>query len=151
MKAFGTWLRMIAIGSVASMLLATVAGAQQTMTVDGLVVSLGIVPADVALRAEGHRESHPPKPPGGSQHILVTLDDSKTGKRISDADVVVTVTDPRGQVLTKPLLHTQAGGLADYSELFVFGWSGHYSIRVVITRGSGAKPIEARFTVTHEV
>jgi hypothetical protein len=51
----------------------------------------------------------------------------------------------------KALLHTQAGGLADYSDLFVFGWSGEYALRVLITPRPGAKPIEARFTVHHSV
>ena len=152
MSSFANALRiLLAIVGFELLLLSSGAIAQQTATVDGIVVNLGIVPAEVALRAEGHREKHPANPPGGSQHILVTLDDAKTGKRIGDAEVAVTVTDPRGRELTKPLLHTQAGGLPDYSELFVFEWSGRYAIRVAITRQPGAKPIEARFTVTHEI
>ena len=110
----------------------------------------------VALRADGHRDAHPTQPPGGSQHLLITLDDEKSGKRIGDAEVVIEVTDPHGRMEKKPLLHTQAGGLADYSELFIFGWSGAYSIRVIITPRPGtprpgAKPIETRFTVNHMV
>jgi hypothetical protein len=65
--------------------------------------------------------------------------------------VVVEVTDPHGHVDRKPLLHTQAGGLPDYSELFEFRWSGEYSIRVIITPRPDAKPIETRFTVKHAV
>ena len=134
------------------MLLAwTPAAAQQINTVAGVVVNIGIVPAEVALRADGHREAHPPHPPSGSQHLLVTLDDEKTHKRIGDAEVLVEVTDPHGRVEKKPLLHTQSGGLADYSELFVFGWSGEYTIRVLVTPQPGAKPIETRFTVHHSV
>ena len=125
--------------------------AQQTTKVAGIIVNFGIVPAAVALRADGHRDAHPTQPPGGSQHLLITLDEEKSGKRIGDAEVVVEVTDPRGRVEKKPLLHTQAGGLADYSELFIFRWSGDYSIRVIITPQPGAKPIETRFTVNHTV
>ena len=51
---------------------------------------------------------------------------------------------------TKPLLHTQSGGLPDYSELFTFGWSGEYKVRVIIKR-PGAAPIETLFTVHHAV
>jgi len=127
------------------------AAAQQTTTVAGLVVNFGIVPAAVALRADGHRDAHPTNPPGGSQHLLITLDEQKSGKRIGDAEVVIEVTDPHGRVEKKPLLHTQGGGLPDYSELFVFGWSGQYSIRVLITPQPGAKPIETQFTVNHTV
>ncbi len=125
--------------------------AQQGRTVAGFIVNFGIVPAAVALRAEGHRDAHPTNPPGGSQHLLITLDEEKSGKRIGDAEVVIEVTDPHGRVEKKPLLHTQGGGLPDYSELFVFGWSGEYSIRVIITPQPGAKPIETRFTVNHTV
>lgn len=115
-----------------------------------MVVRLGIVPAEVALRAEGHREAHPQNPVPGSQHLLITLDDKATGAHIADAEVTVEVTDPRGNVAKKPLLHTQAGGRADYSELFEFGWSGSYSIRVTIKPRSGA-PVETRFTVHHTI
>jgi hypothetical protein len=125
--------------------------AQQTKTVGGLMVSFGLVPAEVALRAEGHRESHPANPPSGSQHLLITLDEEKSGKRIGDVEVVIEVTDPQGRVEKKPLLHTQAGGFPDYSELFRFGSPGDYSVRVIITTRPGAKPIETRFTVKHTV
>lgn len=127
------------------------AAAQQSRTVAGFIVNFGIVPAEVALRADGHRDAHPTQPPGGSQHLLITIDDEKDRKRIGDAEVVIEVTDPHGRVRKKPLLHTQAGGLADYSELFIFGWSGEYSIRAIITPRPGAKPIEARFTVNHMI
>jgi len=125
--------------------------AQQSKTVSGMVINFGIMTADQALRAEGHRDAHPAHPPPGSQHLLITLDDAKTGKRIGDAEVAIEVTDPRRHVEKKPLLHTQGGGLPDYSELFVFGWSGEYSIRVIITPKPGAKPVEALFTVHHQV
>jgi hypothetical protein len=112
---------------------------------------LGIVRAEVALRADGHRDAHPLHPPSGSQHLLVTLDEEQSHKRLAEPEVVVEVTDPRGGVERKPLLHTQAGGFPDYSELFKFGSPGSYSISVVITPRPGAKPVEARFTVHHTI
>ena len=127
------------------------AAAQQSKTVGGFVVNLGIVPAALALRADGHRDAHPPNPPPGSQHLLITLDEEKGGKRVGDAEVAIEVTDPRGNVEKKTLLHTQGGGLPDYSDLFVFRSSGKYSIRVIITPRPDAKPVEARFAVNHEV
>jgi hypothetical protein len=144
------------LGTIAAVLLglgflAIPAAAQQTKTVGGLIVNFGIVPAEVALRADGHRDMHPTNPPPGSQHLLVTLDDEKTGKRIGDADVVVEVSDPAGRVEKKPLLRTQAGGFPDYSELFRFASPGEYTIQVTITSKSGTKPIEARFTVKHSI
>ena len=136
---------------LAIVLASTVAVAQQVKSVAGVVVNFGIVPAAVALRADGHRDMHPPNPPSGSQHLLVTLADEKTQARIGDAAVSIEVTDPHGRVEAKPLLHTQAGGVPDYSELFTFGWSGEYRIRVIIALNSGAKPIETRFTVHHSI
>ena len=132
-------------------MLAWTPAAAQQVKAGGYNVNLGIVPAEVALRADGHRDAHPTNPPSGAQHLLITLDDEKTGKRIGDAEVVVEVTDPHGRVDKKPLLHTQAGGFPDYSELFHFGWSGEYSIHVIITPQPGAKPVETRFTVNHTV
>jgi hypothetical protein len=129
----------------------TPAVAQQSKTVAGLIVNFGIVPAAVALRADGHRDAHPEHPPSGSQHLLITLDEEKGGKRIGDAEVLVEVTDPQGHVEKKAMLHTQGGGFPDYSELFVFGWSGEYSIRVIITPTPGAKPIQTRFVVNHVI
>jgi len=126
------------------------AAAQYSKTIDGVVVNLGIVPAEVALRAEGHRDAHPLNPPSGSQHLLVTLDEEKTHRRLAEPEVAVEVTDPRGSIEKKAMLHTQGGGYPDYSELFTFSWPGTYSIRVVISR-AGAKPVEAQFTVRHSI
>jgi hypothetical protein len=136
---------------LAIVLASTAAAGQQVKSVAGVVVNFGVMPAEVALRADGHRDMHPPNPPSGSQHLLVMLADEKTQARIGDAAVSIEVTDPRGRVETKPMLHTQAGGVPDYSELFTFGWSGEYKIRVIITLNSGAKPIETRFTVRHSI
>ncbi len=150
MNALAKRARMMAVALLTIALACAPVAAQQSRSVDGLVINLGIVPAEVALRADGHRDMHPANPPSGSQHLLITVDEEKTGKRIGDADVVIEVTDPRGHVEKKPLLHTQAGGFPDYSELFRFGWEGEYTIRVIITPQPGAKPINARFTVHHK-
>lgn len=137
--------------AVLALAAASPAWAQQSTTVNGLVVNFGAVPAEVALSAAGHSQAHPAHPPAGSEHLLVTLDDQKTGQRIGDADVAIEVTEPHGHVQTKHLLHTQAGGFADYSELFTFGSSGKYSIRVIIVPPHSAKPIETEFVVHHVI
>ena len=54
------------------------AAAQHSKTVGGFVVNLGIVSAELALSAEGHRDAHPLHPPSGSQHLLITLDEVTT-------------------------------------------------------------------------
>lgn len=125
--------------------------AEHRLSADGLVVHFGIMSAEQALRADGHRDAHPANPPGGSQHLLFVIEDAKSGKRVSDAEVDVAVTDPKGQVERKRMLHTQGGGFPDYSELFVFSWSGKYAVQVVITPGAGGAPIRTRFTVDHSL
>jgi hypothetical protein len=143
--------RLCLLAAVAALSFLGSANAQQSKTVGGLVINFGIMSAEQALRADGHRDAHPQHPPSGSQHLLITLDEEKTRKRIGDAEVSIEVKDPRGHLEKKALLHTQAGGLPDYSELFVFSWSGDYAIRVVITPKGGAKPVETSFTVNHKV
>ena len=127
------------------------ASAQQLRTVDGLVINFGLMSAEKAIHAEGHRDAHPDRFPSDSQHILVTLADEKTGRRIGDADVVVEVVDPKGKAAKKPMLHTSAAGMSDYSELFVFGWAGTYSVRVNVTQSKGSKPVKTTFTVHHQL
>jgi hypothetical protein len=142
---------LIAAAAVALSLACSPGLAQEQKTVAGLVINFGITPAEMALRADGHRDAHPLHPPSGSQHLLITLDDEKSHKRIGDAEVEVEVKDPRGHVERKTLLHTQAGGLPDYSDLFVFAWSGRYNVRVIVTPRPGVKPVETQFTVNHQI
>ena len=144
MKAFTFWV-------LAGLVAAAPARAQQEKTVNGLVIDLGVMSAEKAVHAEGHRDAHPGAFPSGSQHILITVVDAKTRARIGDATVVVAVRSPNGKVEEKPLLHTQAAGLADYSELFVFPSSGTYQLRVKITPVHGPKSTEAMFTMRHEI
>jgi hypothetical protein len=141
-------MRALSVFLAAAVLTAVPALAQQAKTVDGVVINLGLMAAEQAIHAAGHSEAHPAKFPSGSQHVLITLADAKTGP-IGDAQVLVEVVDPKGRVEKKALLHTSAAGRPDYSELFVFGWSGTYSLRVTATRANGAKPLDARFTVHH--
>jgi hypothetical protein len=131
-------------------LAASPALAQQMKTVDGLVINLGLMSAEQAVHAEGHRQAHPDKFPSGSQHVLIAVAEQKSGRRIADADVVVEVIDPKGKAVSKPLLHTSAAGMPDYSELFVFGWSGSYTLRVNIARGK-AQAVKTSFTVHHQI
>jgi hypothetical protein len=114
----------LALWAFAAALAATPAAAQQEKVVDGLVVNLGLMSAEKAVHAEGHRDAHPATFPSGSQHVLITLVEAN--------------------------LHTQAAGLADYSELFRFGSAGRYSLRVKISPPQG-KRTETVFTVNHQI
>src|SRR5690349_10387273 len=123
----------------------------QEKTVNGLVINLGLMPAEKAVHAVGHAEAHPQTFPSGSQHILIMVADAKSHKPIGDATVVVAVRSPDGAIEEKPLLHTQAAGVPDYSELFVFGASGTYLLHVKIMPGHGRASTETSFTVHHSL
>src|SRR4051812_36364011 len=43
---------------------------QQQKTIEGVVINFGLVTAERAVHAEGHRDMHPDKFPSGSQHVL---------------------------------------------------------------------------------
>ena len=132
-------------------LAASPATAQQMKSVNGLVINFGLMSAEQAVHAEGHRDAHPDKFPSGSQHVLITVADEKSGRRIADAQVMVELVDPKGKAVSKPLLHTSAAGMPDYSELFVFGWSGSYTLRVNIAPGNGAQSVKTSFIVHHQL
>ena len=137
----------------AALALAATASFGQERSVGGLVINLGLMTAAKAMQADGHREAHERAFTNSSaaEHLLVTIEDAKTKRRIGDARVVVYVTDPKGKVESRPMLRTQAAGLADYSEIFQFGWTGKYEIRVVVIPTPDAKPVEARFKVNHSL
>jgi hypothetical protein len=132
-------------------LIALPAWAQQVKTVAGVVINLGLMSAEQAIHAEGHRDAHPSTFPSGSQHVLISLADEKTHRPIGDAEVTVELIDPKGKAVSKPLLHTSAAGMPDYSELFVFGWSGTYTLRVNVMPHNGAQTVRTSFTVNHSL
>jgi len=141
----------LAAAFVGLTLAATVSFGQEK-SVGGLVINLGLMSAAKAMQVDGHREAHEHAFTNsiGAEHLLVTIGDAKTKRRIGDARVVVYVKDPKGKVESHPMLRTQSAGLADYSEIFQFGWTGKYEIRVVVTMPD-AKPVETRFTVNHSL
>lgn len=139
--------------AVIALALTTTTSLGQEKSVGGLIINLGLMTAAKAMQVDGHREAHAHAFTNSSaaEHLLVTIEDVKTKQRIGDARVVVEVTDPKGKVESRPLLRTQSAGLPDYSEIFQFGWSGKYEIRVMVTPKPNAKPIEARFSVDHSI
>jgi hypothetical protein len=66
---------------------------------------------------------------------------------IGDADVTVQLKNPRGTLQKKALMPMLTAGYPDYSEVFDFGWSGHYTLTVLVKRKGAPGPVEARFDV----
>lgn len=133
---------------VAALALAALpAAAQQMKTVGGIVINIGIVKAIDAEHVDAQHGVHKGGHGAGAEHIVVALADKKAGARIADAEVSIEVRDPKGKVEKKPLMAMITAGFPDYSEVFQFGWSGKYRVRVIVMPNGAAKPVEARFTV----
>ena len=139
---------MVSTAALAAMLALPVC-AQQMKTVGGLVINIGIVSAIDAEHVDAQHGAHKGGHGSGARHIVVSLAEQSGGARIGDAQVSIEVKNPRGVVQKKPLMPMVTAGFPDYSEVFDFGWSGKYVVRVLIQRPGAAKPVEAAFTVNH--
>jgi hypothetical protein len=142
------------VGKVAVALLSALVSltgyAQSQKTVNGLVVDIGIVNAIEAEHTDAQHGTHKGGHGSGSQHILISLAEEKSGTRVADAQVSIELRNPKGVVQKKALMPMVTAGYPDYSEVFDFGWSGMYQLRVVILR-KGARPVEAAFSINHVI
>ena len=142
--------RVLAAGALSAALVAAPVAAQQMKTVGGVVVNIGIISAIAAEHADARHGVHKGGHGSGMEHVVVSLAEEKSGARIGDADVTIEVKTPKGSVQKKPALPMVTAGYPDYSEVFDFGWSGSYVVRVSVKR-KAAKPIEAVFTVNRVI
>jgi hypothetical protein len=142
--------RLLAAAALGASLTALPAAAQQMKTVGGVVVNIGIISAIAAEHADARHGVHKGGHGSGMEHVVVSLAEEKSGARIGDADVTIEVKTPKGSVQKKPALPMVTAGYPDYSEVFDFGWSGSYVVRVSVKR-KAAKPIEAVFTVNRVI
>lgn len=127
------------------------AWAEHQKAIDGMVINIGVVPASKAAKFPSETEKHGATYTSGAQHILVSLSDAKTGGHIADARVTLDLRDPKGKSQKKLLVAGSTAGIPDYSEIFDFGWSGQYRIRVTIERQSGKRPVTANLKWQHVV
>ena len=118
--------------------------------VQGYVVNIGVTPIGslASIGAEG--EIHAARPQSGAQHVMVSISDARTGRHVDSARVAVDVVDPKGTVQRQDLLLAFTGEVPDYSETFVFGWSGRYRIHVTV-RSADGKSMQTEFTWYHKV
>jgi hypothetical protein len=142
--SFPTFLAASALGLA---LVASPLSAQQMKKVDGIVVNIGIVHALEAEHVDAQHGVHKGGHGSGAQHVIVSLAEEKSGARIGDAEVSIELQDPQGRLQRKAMMAMITAGFPDYSEVFNFGWSGRYTLRVSITRKGMAKPVRTAFTV----
>jgi hypothetical protein len=135
--------------AAATCLAAAPAVAEHRKVVGGLVINIGVVPAAALVRADAYeRSSHPGALGRGTHHLVVSVADESTGRPVGDGRVTVELVDPKGSRQSKMLIRGDAGGFPDYSEVFRFGWTGSYQVKVNVERASTA-PVRASFSWTH--
>jgi hypothetical protein len=148
-------MRLSGIAGPAFILAAALAGApalaQQEKTVADVTIRLGIVTALAAEHVDAQHGVHRGGHGSGMEHLVVSLANSATGAHIAGADVVVEVRDPKGKVQSKSLQGMITAGYPDYSEVFDFGWTGRYTIRMTILRKGAARPVKASFSHDHVI
>jgi hypothetical protein len=124
------------------------ADAPLSRTVGGTTIHLGVTPVATALQRAGpHPEQalHSLKRSGsGSQHLTVALFD-RSGERITDADVTVTVSEPGLNEQRKPLERMTLGGVPSYGNTFDMKPGALYAIRVVVRRPAFNATTETSF------
>jgi hypothetical protein len=138
------------LGLLLCVLASGAAWADHQKVAQGLVINLGIVPAAKLAQFPVEAATHGGRLPGGAQHLLVSLSDGKSGAHVQAAKVTVELRDPKGAVQKKDLVLGRTGEIPDYSEIFIFGWSGKYRVRVTVEPKDG-KPFRADFTWSHQV
>lgn len=106
----------------------------ETKTVDGLKVTLGMTSVDeIRKHPEEHPEIKMHGGPKGTHHLLIHIEDEKTGKVVGDMSVKVTVHNPDGTKALKTLEPMEIAGFRDYGNYFDFKALGNYHIEVAIT------------------
>ena len=136
----------------ASLALSLAAGAWAQVpgekTSRGLVIRIGIVPAEqVAQHPPAHPEKrmHEPRPRSGRDHLVISLDDARSGARVADATVRATVVRVGFGEERRALERMDAGGTVTFGGYFDFHTRGSYRIRIDIRRPGDASPTIAEF------
>jgi hypothetical protein len=128
-----------------------VAAADATLTrvVGDVTVHLGVTPVAKAVERETSHASevtHGRKRVGkAAQHVVVALFETKSGERITDAQVSVTVAELGLNTEEKPLARMTVGGVTSYGNTFDIRPGGRYTIKVAIRRPGVHTPVETSF------
>lgn len=107
-------------------------------TVAGIKVVLAIVHVEEIKR---HPEEHPEIKmhggPKGTHHLLIHLEDEKTGEIISDASVTVHIHNPDGTKISKILEPMTINERTNFGNYFDFSDMGNYHVEAMITPEKG--------------
>ena len=124
----------------------------QVVRVSGIDVFYGVIPAEII---RGHpadhaeRKMHGGVPRGsGQHHLIVSLFDVKTGRRIENAAVSARIGEPGLTPQSKTLEPMQFAGTITYGNFFTMTSPGPYRIEVEVRPHDGV-PTRAVFEYRH--
>jgi hypothetical protein len=124
------------------------AGAQASPPTGGLAFHYELVPSEMVLvhpRANVERRMHPGDSRKGRSHLVLSLFDSQSGARISQAEVLVQVTPPAGATMTEPLERVDIADQPSFSAYVPIGAPGVYKIRFDVKRPGVEATVSAEF------
>jgi len=129
--------------------IAVPAHAENSQTVDGHTVYLGVVPAELV---KGHEPGHPEREMHGGaparrgrQHVMIAIFETGTGKRVTDARVVARVSEPGLTQIQKKLEPMEISGAMSYGNYFAMGSAGPYNIQLAIELPAAKRKLDTEF------
>lgn len=126
----------------------------QYKTVNDIDIYYGVVPIEVVKiheKQHGEERMHGKGLPAyGSHHLIVTLYDTKTAQRITDATVTATVIPLGMSHEKKPLEVMKINNAVSYGNYFSMpAGDTPYRIQITLTRPSNHMPVSADFEYRH--
>ncbi len=116
-------------------------------TVDGVIVRIGVAPAEQIMALPAGRAEHKMHTDhgGGPDHLVVALADARTGARIEKASVTVSISRMGMESGQQRLERMEAPGATSWGGYFDLRAAGPYLIHVVVTTPGNPAPIVAEF------
>lgn len=144
--------QLAALVMAAGLVLAANSGQRQIA--DGMDIYLGVMPAEIVRgHPKAHSESamHGGMPPSkGYHHVIVSLFDSQSGNRITDAEVTAKVEEPGHLERSEKALESMTiAGTLTYGNYFRMPGKGPYLISLEIRRPGSPRVVEAKFDYRH--
>ena len=125
----------------------------QRRVVKGVVIYLGVMPAEILqqeLADHADPKMHDGVPPGGHvYHVMVALFEQATGRRIGNAEVAMSVSDPFEPGAHLKLEPMAIGGTLAYGNYVDLPGTGPYRLTVFVRLHGMPDTIEAEFNYQH--
>ena len=143
---------LVVLGLTFGMARAAAVNPDQPIRLDGMELFFGIIPAEI-LR--GHPSDHEERsmhggvPRGKVHHLVISVFDTKTRARITDATITGNITELGMTTQHKKLEAMSFGGAVSYGHYFAMPNQGPYEIVVNVQRPGDSKTATARFQYWH--